>query len=120
MPSAAERALAWREALAAMRATGEPYPGIGATVWPTMCETALDFLEQHGVRAAELGWTAKDLFGVHPKLGTRRVDHAGALVVGADRPVDGFEADRMCTGHLSFYRSAPGGPKGIPIWQCRD
>lgn len=107
----------WREALTAMRPTGEPCPGISPDKWPAIREQALDFLEQHGARAAEIGWTVEDLFGVHPELGTRRVDHAGALVVGEGRPVDGFDADRMWRGHLTFYRTKPGRPKGVPIWK---
>ena len=51
MSSAVDTALAWREALAAMRPTGEPCPGISATEWPALRERALDFLEQHGARA---------------------------------------------------------------------
>ena len=84
-----------------------------------MRENALDFLEHHGARASELGWTAEDLFGVHPRLGIRRVDHAGALVLGVRRP-DSFDADTIRHGPMTFYRVVPGRPVGIRIWQFKE
>jgi hypothetical protein len=107
----------WREAIAAMRPTGEPCPGISSDKWPAIRDRALDFLEQHGVRAAELGWTAEDLFGVHPWLGTQRADYAGALVLNSEEPVESFDTDQMRRGWLTFHRTKPGRPTGVPIWK---
>ena len=120
MISPIDTAMACREALSAMRPTGEPCPGISASEWPVLCDRAFDLLEQHGERAVELGWTVEDLFGVHPKLGIRRVDHADALVVGAGRPIGYFDADRMQRGHLNYYRTKPGRRVGIPIWCFKE
>ena len=115
-----DTALAWRERLAAMGQHWAPCPGITAERWPAMRERALAFLEQHGPRAVELGWTVTDLFGVHPTLGTRRVDHAGALVIGGDRPISELTTDHLRCGHLTYYRIAPGRPVGVPAWEFKE
>ena len=119
MTSPADHALAWRAALPAQRPAREPSPRHSATVWPTMREHALKFLEHFGARAVELGWTAEDLFGVHLRLGIWRVDHASALVLGVRRP-NGFDAHSMRHGPMTFYRVVPGRPVGIPICQFKE
>ncbi|MCJ2086980.1 hypothetical protein MKK88_13410, partial [Methylobacterium sp. E-005] len=44
-------------------------------------ENALAFNDQQGPEGHRLGWTAHELFGVHPTSGTLRVDSCGAVLV---------------------------------------
>lgn len=43
--------------------------------WEQMRESAIAFLDEFGDDAVALGWTATDLFGVHPSVGVIRVDY---------------------------------------------
>jgi hypothetical protein len=81
-----------------------------------MRDSALTFCDQHGVEAHRLGWTAPQLFGVHPQHGTIRVDYCGVLMVGAE-PVRGVEAHRVLFERTSGYRNRPGQIWGIPVWE---
>jgi hypothetical protein len=61
-----------------------------------MRENALAFLDQFGIEAFRLGWTAPQLFGVHPVHGTVRVDYCGALMIAA-APVLGSRRPGCCS-----------------------
>ncbi|MCJ2006629.1 hypothetical protein [Methylobacterium sp. J-092] len=71
----------WRDALEAMKPTVPPCPGLSALRWQEMREAAIDFLDRFGEDAIAFGWTATDLFGVHPTVGVVRVDYCGALIL---------------------------------------
>ncbi len=45
-----------------------------------MRANALSFIEQRRAEAHRLGWTAEQLFSMHPETGTLRVDHCGAVM----------------------------------------
>lgn len=77
--------------------------------------SALSFLDQFGDAAAALGWTAADLFGVHPTAGVIRVDHCGALMISGER-VRAIESDRIRFSLTTYYRNLPGRPVGVPVW----
>ncbi|GJE45445.1 hypothetical protein [Methylobacterium soli] len=83
-----------------------------------MHEAALDALDRHGAALVEHGWTAPELFGVHPTIGTVRVDFCGAFVLGG-RKVETVLADRINFGLMTYYRNVPGAGVGIPIWDFR-
>ena len=47
--------------------------------WQTLRENAYTFLRDHAARAHEMGWTALDLFGVHPEKPWERFDSMGLV-----------------------------------------
>ncbi|MBV9995537.1 MAG: hypothetical protein JO127_10015 [Caulobacteraceae bacterium] len=64
-----------------------PVPrGVDADAWLAMMNAAGRFLDQWGGKAAALGWTAAELFGLHPEAPIRRMDHRGRafFLVGAE------------------------------------
>lgn len=81
-----------------------------------MRESALAFLDQHGADAHRLGWTAPELFGVHPTSGTLRVDSCGVLMLGSSA-AQAVHADRIAFAQTSGYRSLKGQVQGVPVWE---
>lgn len=69
-----------------------------------------------GAEAHRLGWTAHELFGVHPQSGTRRVDSGGVLMLGTGA-AQSVRADRVSFAQTSGYRFLKGQTLGIPIWE---
>jgi hypothetical protein len=61
------------------------------------------------------GWTAPQLFGVHPIHGTVWVDYCGALMIAA-AAVLGGDAKRVLFERTSAYRNLPGQERGVPVW----
>ncbi|GJE49897.1 hypothetical protein GOFOIKOB_2937 [Methylobacterium tardum] len=84
--------------------------------WAAMRQSALAFRDEHGTEAHRLGWTAPQLFGVHPKHGFLRVEYAGVLLVN-DSPAVAVEPDRIVFDRFSGYRTKPGQTWGIPVWE---
>lgn len=82
----------------------------------TLLEATLDFVERYGVEAEAHGWTALQLFGVHPHHGTLRTDWCSALMLSGQRAT-GIDARRVAFGNTSAYRDALGVPVGVPIWE---
>jgi hypothetical protein len=81
-----------------------------------MRESCLDFVDRFGEQAHELGWTAPQLFGVHPQHGTLRVDYCGALITGLGG-ARGVETNRVLFTRTSAYRDRPGQEWGPAIWE---
>ena len=108
-------AAAWRRAFGALRPTSPPCRYLNATAWANIHEACTDFIDRYGAEASRLGWTAPQLFGVHPEHGTLRVDWCGVMMVGGRKAV-GLERDRILFGNLTGYRDVPGAPVGIPVW----
>jgi hypothetical protein len=81
-----------------------------------MRANALAFLDQFGAEAHRLGWTAPQLFGVHPEHGFLRVEYAGALMVNGN-PVVAVEPDRIVFERFSGYRNKQGQTWGPPVWE---
>jgi hypothetical protein len=104
----------WGEGFARLSPEIEPCPGLRH--WSETYARAGEFLKQHGQRAADLNWTAQDLFGVHPELGTIRVHCCGALVLYAGGDVVDVTADQIRFERTTFRRS-PDAQVGVPIWQ---
>src|SRR3954471_7986392 len=85
---------AWRDALASMKTTVPPCPGLTGNKWAALHEAALDALDRFGAELAEHEWTAPELFGMHPKIGIIRSDYCGALVLSGEK-VSAVSADRI-------------------------
>lgn len=62
-----------------------------------------------------LGWTASELFAVHPEHGTTRLDACWMLMVGSE-PVRGIEPDRVLFERNSGCRNGQGQTWGVPVW----
>ena len=111
-PSAAE----WKRGLLTLRADRSPCPRLNAIAWQERYEACLDFVDRFGAAAADLGWTAPQLYGVHPEHGTLRIDWCGVMMVSGRKAV-GIDARRVMFGNLSGYRDTPGMPTGLSIWE---
>ncbi|MGU3469177.1 hypothetical protein ACLBXO_30495 [Methylobacterium sp. C33D] len=71
----------WRDQIERVSEHASPCRYLTPTRWAAMRANALAFIDQHGAEAHRLGWTAPQLFGVHPEHGFLRVEYAGALMV---------------------------------------
>ncbi|MEG9501384.1 MAG: hypothetical protein MIN69_05885 [Methylorubrum extorquens] len=106
----------WRKAFGALRPTSSPCRYLGTTAWANIHEACTDFIERFGAEAVQLGWTAPQLFGVHPQHGTLRIDWCGVMITGGNKAV-GIEPNRILFGNVSGYRNTPGAPTGMPVWE---
>ena len=77
---------------------------------------ALAFYDQPSAEAYRFGWTAPQLFGVHPDHGTLRIDCCGAVMVGGT-PARGVEAHRSVFEQTSSYRDRQSQVWGPPVWK---
>ncbi|GJD58635.1 hypothetical protein [Methylobacterium dankookense] len=59
------------------------------------------FLDRFGEQAQNLGWTDIELFGVHPQMGTIRVDPCGAIML-AGKEAHWMIADRIDFGNTTL------------------
>jgi hypothetical protein len=77
--------LDWADGFARLEAMPVPC-GVGAGKWLAMVNAAGRFLDQWGSKAAALGWTASELFGLDPNAPINRRDRRGAAfyLIGAD------------------------------------
>ena len=69
---------AWTQGVADLLALPCP-ASCPAERWEALREDAYHFLRDHAARAHELGWTALDLFGVHPEKPWERFDCMGLV-----------------------------------------
>ena len=106
----------WRDQIERLSEHASPCRYLLPAKWKAMRENALAFLDQHGAEAHRLGWTAEQLFGVHPEHGFLRVEYAGALMVNGN-PVVAVEPDRIVFDRFSGYRTKPGQTWGPPVWE---
>ena len=84
---------AWHKALAHLSPDHDPCPGFRPNTWARVWANALDFIDRHGAEAHGLGWTAEELFGVHPVVEVIRVDCCGALMLSSTGRALAVEAD---------------------------
>ena len=108
----------WHGAIENISERASPCRYLTPAQWATMRESALDFCTRFGVEAHGLGWTASQLFGVHPEHGTLRVEYCGALMI-AGKKAQAVEADRILFERTSSYRNTPGKVWGPPIWEFK-
>ncbi|WP_432807179.1 hypothetical protein [Methylorubrum extorquens] len=83
-PKAAE----WRRAFGTLRPSSPPCGHLGADAWANSHDTCTNFIERFGAEAGRLGWTAAELFGVHPEQRTQRVDWCGAMITDGQKAID--------------------------------
>jgi hypothetical protein len=106
----------WRDQIDCLSLHASPCRYLAPTKWAAIRENALVFLDRFGAEAYRPGWTAPQLFGVHPIHGTIRVDYCGALMIAA-APVSGIEATRVLFERTSAYQNLRGQEWGVPVWE---
>jgi hypothetical protein len=79
----------------------------------------LRFLAEHADRAAEPGWTAELLFGVHSQVAAVRVDACGVLMISGSKPVVAVERDWIDVGIARYNRPAVSTPC-VPVRALRE
>ena len=96
-----------------------PTAGFRRGAWPGIYAVCERFLSEFGEQAAALGWTAAELFGVHPSVGLNRIDCCGALILSHGSHVVAISnsAIRYANG-LTFYRKPRAG-LSVPVWEFR-
>ncbi|WP_267355491.1 MULTISPECIES: hypothetical protein [unclassified Methylobacterium] len=106
----------WRDQIERLSEHASPCRYLAPVKWAAIRANALTFIDRFGAEAHRLGWTAPELFGVHPQNGTLRVDSCGALMLstGAAQAV---HADRVSFAQTSGYRFLKGQTPGIPVWE---
>ncbi len=63
----------WHGAIEAMSPHASPCRYLAPARWAPIRDAALDFGPRFGADAHSLGWTAAELFAVHPEDGTLRL-----------------------------------------------
>jgi hypothetical protein len=96
----------------------DPCPGFLREGWVRVYGAAMSFLDSHAQEAAAIGWTAPELFGVHPVVGLRRVDCAGALMVSGGNRVAEVSSQAICYANGLTYWRAPIAT-AVPVWSLR-
>ncbi len=83
----------WIEGFARLDPASPP-KGFDKKRWRILINDGDRFLDQWGDEAARLGWTALDVFGVHPKAPGARYDAAGLVVLINGGDVISIKSDR--------------------------
>ncbi|MFC4271593.1 hypothetical protein GQF03_17490 [Sneathiella chungangensis] len=111
----------WRDGFD--RLISSPAPkGITVTRWRQFIEDVERFMTDWAEKAHALGWTAVDVFGLHPEAPTHRPDSAGLIWLLSGHEVaamSGSEAVIKISGNRTqtFHRRAQG---GVPAWKLTE
>jgi hypothetical protein len=108
-----------RVALLGLSPDHNPFPGFRAHAWVRVWANALHFADRHGAEAHGLGWTAEELFGVHPVVGVIRVDCCGALMLSNAGRILAVETDLIRYANGLTFRRASVASLPVPIWRFR-
>ncbi len=71
----------WRDALDNLSPHASPCRYLAPAKWAAIREDAIAFCDKHGAGAHRLGWTAAELFAVHPEHGRIRLDACGMPMI---------------------------------------
>lgn len=112
----------WR-AIAGELGGSTPIEGFGDARWQLLVDDTEIFLLKWGKSAHLLGWTAIDLFGVHPTAPAARFDVMGLLPLLGGASVVALTTDearmlRPSKATLSFRRAKQGG--AVLVTRCRQ
>ena len=106
----------WHGAIENISPHASPCRYLTPARWVPLREAAIDFCERLGAEAHALGWTAAELFALHPEHGTLRVDYCGVMMVSGSKAV-AVEPTRIVFDRGSGYRTKQGQVWGIPVWE---
>lgn len=84
----------WADGFAKLEAMGPPR-GVDHAAWLAVLNAAGRFLDQWGAKAAALGWTAGELFGLDPNAPLNRRDDRGAAFFLANAEVLAITAEAI-------------------------
>ncbi|MCJ2087784.1 hypothetical protein MKK88_17615 [Methylobacterium sp. E-005] len=104
----------WRDQIERLSELASPCRYLAPAKWKAMRENAMAFIDQHGTEAHRLGWTAPELFGVHPQTSTLRVDSCQVQILRASA-AHAIDADRMAFAQTSGYWFIKGQILGIAL-----
>jgi hypothetical protein len=123
-PPAAERGggapAEWTKRIALLK-IGEPRLGMSPLHWSQFVRDARLFLQEWGAEAARLGWSAEDVFGVHPLAPEARYDVMGIVLLIRGNEVVAISEHRATIrtpggGQMTYYRYRPN-TGAIAIWE---
>ena len=118
----------WRAGVLSLDPGRIPCPGLlwreyGANgrvgVWTDVHAAMLAFLDAWGERAADLGWTDVQLFGVHRTAGAIRSDSTGALVTLYPYAVAAIDEREIVLTRGSsrlIFRGLTNPGDSVPLW----
>lgn len=100
---------------------GKPIRGFSPDRWRQLLDDGGRFLDHWARRAAELGWTAEDVFGLNPAAPAARQASKGLVPLIGDGKVIDIKADRatiqMPSGScLTYYLRRPN-PDAVVVWE---
>ena len=112
---------AWTQGVADLLAMARPASCPDAK-WQALREDAYHFLQDHTACAHQLGWTALDLFGVHPVKPWERFDCMGLvpLLNGARVTAlsdTGAVIEKPSVARLTFRRRGQASPEMCLLWE---
>jgi hypothetical protein len=123
-PGVAERGGAipaeWARHIALLK-SNEPRLGMSPLHWSQFVRDARRFLAEWGAEAARLGWSAEDIFGVHPLAPEARYDLMGLVPLIRGNEVVGISEHRATIGtpgggHMTYYRYRPN-TGAVAVWE---
>lgn len=117
-PSPGEPPADWRTGVSRVQAMPPPI-GFPPERWRQVQQDTARLLDEHGGELHGLGWSATDLFGVHPAVPGVAVCCAGlAVVLGGARVVEATPEQAVFVrpnGARLTYRRAPSS-EAVPLW----
>jgi hypothetical protein len=110
----------WARHIALLK-SNEPKLGMSPLHWSQFVRDARRFLAEWGAEAARLGWSAEDVFGVHPLLPEARYDVMGIVPLIRGNEVVAINDQRATIrtpggGHMTYYRYRPNSG-AIAVWE---
>ena len=89
--------------------------------WSQFVRDARRFLEEWGAEAARLGWSAEDVFGVHPLAPDARYDVMGIVLLIRGNEVIAISEHRATIrtaggGLMTYYRYRPN-TGAVAVWE---
>jgi hypothetical protein len=123
-PAVAERSggvpAEWTKQIALLK-SGEPRLGMSPVHWSQFVRDARRFLQEWGAEAARLGWSAEDLFGVHPLAPEARYEVMGIVPLIRGNEVAAISEHRATIrvsggGLLTYYRYRPN-TGAVAVWE---
>jgi hypothetical protein len=110
---------AWAEGFARLDRSAPP-PGFTPRQWEQVVNGGGLFLDRWAAEAIRLGWTAEDVFGVHPAAPGARYDRMGLVPLIGGGAVVCITTDRatirQASGATSVYLRRPR-PGAIALWK---
>jgi hypothetical protein len=97
-------------------------PGFADDRWRTGTRWCLQLAREHGLAALQHGWTAPDLFGLHPTAPAARYDAMGvAFLMRARDRILSFDNEHplvlRATGAVHRFVRGSHSPESRPAWQ---